>query len=139
MYSFVMIFFISVGFCKRYSYTHNGPCQNGGELINSIHLAREAQCSCKPGYWGYFCDIVSKVYIMWTQLTANNISLLLPYYSWTERHWFMHIISKLLSQYIVFYGETVGANAAGTTQVYRIIVSYVIFWLLTVINYHQSI
>lgn len=51
----------SVGFCIEYSYTHNGPCQNGGELINPTDLAIDAKCSCKAGYSGDFCDTVSKV------------------------------------------------------------------------------
>lgn len=51
----------SVAFCIEYSYTHNGPCQNGGELLNPTDLAIDAKCSCKAGYSGDFCDTVSKV------------------------------------------------------------------------------
>lgn len=43
------------------SVAHNGPCQNGGELIYSRELAINAKCSCKAGYSGDFCDTVSKV------------------------------------------------------------------------------
>lgn len=52
---------VSVAFCIRYSYTHNGPCQNGGELIHSREVAINAKCRCKAGYSGDFCDTVSKV------------------------------------------------------------------------------
>lgn len=45
----------------KYSYTHNGPCQNGGELINPRDLAIDARCRWKAGYSGDYCDIVSKV------------------------------------------------------------------------------
>lgn len=51
---------VSMAFCIRYSYTHNGPCQNGGELIDYRELAINAKCSCKAGYSGDFCDTVSK-------------------------------------------------------------------------------
>lgn len=56
----IMIFF-SVSFCIRYSYSHAGPCQNGGELVKSKDLAIDAKCRCKEGFYGEFCDTVSRV------------------------------------------------------------------------------
>lgn len=50
----------SVDFCIEYSYTHNGPCMNGGVLVSrSSTLAMEAKCSCEKGFYGDFCDTVS--------------------------------------------------------------------------------
>lgn len=62
----IMIFF-SVSFCRRYSYSHAGPCQNGGELVKSKDLAIDAKCRCKEGFYGEFCDTVSRVCVF-TQL-----------------------------------------------------------------------
>lgn len=49
-----------VSFCIRYSYSHAGPCQNGGELVMSKDLAIDAKCRCKEGFYGEFCDTVSR-------------------------------------------------------------------------------
>ncbi|XP_078322643.1 uncharacterized protein LOC111103809 [Crassostrea virginica] len=51
---------ITVEFCKKHSYEGNGPCQNGGQLIETKELAIDAKCKCKEGYHGDFCDTVNK-------------------------------------------------------------------------------
>ncbi|XP_062600426.1 uncharacterized protein LOC134262066 [Saccostrea cucullata] len=48
---------VSVDFCREYSFTKNGPCQNNGTLIPSSDLAIEAKCECKKNYTGEFCDV----------------------------------------------------------------------------------
>lgn len=70
MHDFVFIF--SVQFCKKYSYTKNGPCQNGGTLKDTGDLAIDAKCECKDGYSGEFCDTVDKVYILNTPMHDNQ-------------------------------------------------------------------
>lgn len=97
--------FFSVEFCMKYSYNHNGPCKNGGELINSNDLAINAKCSCKADYSGDFCDIVRKV------CNLNTAVKLLPYRSWLKIHWLYACIyakfRKFLSQtkYISTYKQ----------------------------------
>lgn len=56
--------FFSVEFCIKYSYTHAGPCQNGGELVNPTDLASDAKCRCNGFYSGDFCDTISRVCIV---------------------------------------------------------------------------
>lgn len=51
---------VPIQFCKWYSYTKNGPCQNGGTLKDTGDLAIDAKCECKDGYSGDFCDTVDK-------------------------------------------------------------------------------
>eukprot|EP00105_Crassostrea_gigas_P042546 XP_019926694.1 PREDICTED: uncharacterized protein LOC105337530 [Crassostrea gigas] len=63
---------VDVSFCIKYSYTHNGPCQNGGELINPRNLAIDARCRCKAGYSGDFCDTVSKA-IVCTEIVDDSL------------------------------------------------------------------
>lgn len=60
--SLLNVFYFPVDFCIEYSYTHNGPCMNGGVLVSrSSTLAMEAKCSCEKGFYGDFCDTVSMV------------------------------------------------------------------------------
>ncbi|XP_062600221.1 uncharacterized protein LOC134265941 [Saccostrea cucullata] len=48
---------VTVDFCREYSFTKNGPCQNNGTLIPSSDLASlDAKCECKENYKGEFCD-----------------------------------------------------------------------------------
>lgn len=75
--SFSYVLFL-VGFCKKYSHSKNGPCQNNGNLTakdkGDDALAEDAKCVCEEDYSGDYCDVYNGVRIKMFYLFYTKIS-----------------------------------------------------------------
>ncbi|XP_048771596.2 uncharacterized protein LOC125677531 [Ostrea edulis] len=69
----------TIGFCKKYSHSKNGPCQNNGNLTAEYKgddaLADDAICVCEKDYSGDYCDVYNGT-IKCKEIEPGNLSSL---------------------------------------------------------------